>query len=659
MNSEFVVSIAGRRFDPLQAQSDDEPAARSPKAWIVQVTRPLTADQITRLRTTFGLRLTAYVPNLAYIERVSADTAMALRKDPAIRAVIRFEDGLSVSPEAPTTPTDDDDIAAFTILVFPDTDLDAARDALADLGGKLITVLDATVSGGEKSIRLNLDVHKLEAVGALPFVLWVEPVPTIVDDHSGVGTTLQPGTAGMIASIWEHGLHGEHQVIGILDNGPADLHHCFFIDGEGRPPGPDHRKIIQVRNANEQDPGSHATFVAGCAAGDDVGAPGSSPCRGGAYGAKLVLGNRRTLTIFDPSPAPMASTLFAELSAAHAAGAVIHSNSWHATPPGGGHATYDVTAADVDSFAWLNEDCLVLGSSGNSGEQQGPPGTAKNALCVSAATADPAAPSLGDGAPGLTADGRVKPDLMVVGCGVESALNGTTCRTGPRSACASSYATPLAAAAAALVRQYFLEGFHPTGFATPGDAFVPSGALLKAMLLHAAVPVETAAAYPSESTGWGLVRLAECLVFGAASPRRLQIWDLRNAAGLSTGQENAYMVEVLDGADRLKVTLAWTEPAPAVPGVGAATVNNLDLVVTSPDQTRYLGNVMVAGRSVSGGSPDVVNPVETVIIDAPAVGLWTVTVVATQVNVGNPGQGFALAVSGAIVAESSGGPGRT
>lgn len=647
MNPDFVVSIGGRRFDPLFSQADDEPAIGPPKAWIVQVVRSLTVEEMARLRATYGLLLTAFVPNLAYIERISAETVEGLRKDAAIRAVAPYDDDISVSPTTRMSRADDDDTGAFTIIAFPDTDLAAARGALTDLGAESITVLDATRTGGETSIRLILDVHQLAAVGALPFVKWIEPVPTIVDDDSGARAALQPGTAGMIETIWGHGLHGEQQVLGILDNGPADLDHCYFADGDGRPPGPDHRKILQVRNGHRSGPGSHATFVAGCAAGDDIGQPGNSPCRGGAYSAKLILGNRLDLTIFDPSPEPTASTMFAELSAAHAAGAVIHSNSWHSTPPGGGHATYDITASDVDSFTWLNEDCLVLGSSGNAGEQQGSPGTAKNAVCVSAATADAAAPSLGDGAVGPTADGRIKPDVLVVGCGVESALDGTACGTGLRSTCASSYATPLAAAAAALVRQYFVEGFHPTGLATPADALVPSGALLKAVLLHAAVPIGTVA-YPSDSTGWGLVRLADCLVFDADSPRRLRVWDVRNAAGLSTGQESNHPVEVQDGTDRLKVTLTWTDPAPAVPGVGTAMVNNLDLVVTGPDRTRFLGNVMKGGQSVPGGVPDAVNPVETVIVAAPATGTWTVTVVATQVNVGNPGQGFALVVSGAM-----------
>ena len=64
-------------------------------------------------------------------------------------------------------------------------------------------------------------------------------------------------------------------------------------------------------------------------------------------------------------------------------GATIHTNSWHDDTAGAGNpATYNQTAADVDTFTWNNEDHLVLGSAGNNGEEQGPPGTAKNAICV-------------------------------------------------------------------------------------------------------------------------------------------------------------------------------------------------------------------------------------------------------------------------------------
>jgi subtilisin family serine protease len=50
----------------------------------------------------------------------------------------------------------------------------------------------------------------------------------------------------------------------------------------------------------------------------------------------------------------------------------------------------------------------------------------------------------------------------------------------------TSMATPLTAGSAALVRQYFLDGFYPSGAATPESAFHPSGVLVKAVILGAA-----------------------------------------------------------------------------------------------------------------------------------------------------------------------------
>lgn len=43
--------------------------------------------------------------------------------------------------------------------------------------------------------------------------------------------------------------------------------------------------------------------------------------------------------------------------------------------------------------------------------------------------------------------------------------------------------TPVVAGAVALLRQYFMQGFYPTGAAVAGSAYTPSGPLLKAVLL--------------------------------------------------------------------------------------------------------------------------------------------------------------------------------
>lgn len=44
-------------------------------------------------------------------------------------------------------------------------------------------------------------------------------------------------------------------------------------------------------------------------------------------------------------------------------------------------------------------------------------------------------------------------------------------------------AAPIVAGSAALVRQYFIEGWYPTGAAVSSSGFIPSGALIKAVLL--------------------------------------------------------------------------------------------------------------------------------------------------------------------------------
>ena len=47
----------------------------------------------------------------------------------------------------------------------------------------------------------------------------------------------------------------------------------------------------------------------------------------------------------------------------------------------------------------------------------------------------------------------------------------------------TSMAAPVVAGAVALLRQYFVQGFYPTGVAAAASGFTPSGPLLKAVLL--------------------------------------------------------------------------------------------------------------------------------------------------------------------------------
>ena len=64
-------------------------------------------------------------------------------------------------------------------------------------------------------------------------------------------------------------------------------------------------------------------------------------------------------------------------------------------------------------------------------------------------------------------------------------------------------------------------------------------------------------------------------------------------------------------------------------------INNLDLRITSPSGDVYWGNSGLNGGiwSTAGGVADTINTVENVFIQDPAEGVWTVEVIAADVNV--------------------------
>ena len=247
-------------------------------------------------------------------------------------------------------------------------------------------------SAGRRSSASSRRIPSVIArIAAIPEVRVIDEVPEPSLDDANAAGTLQSGTPGT-RSVWDQGLHGEGQVIGVLDGNTLDMAHCFFQDPGMAAPGPAHRKVMAVRNAAGRPVGAHHTFVAGLAAGDDFNNPGTTMGRGSAYNARLVSGTTADIA---------SGSMLAELTAAAGAGATIHTNSWHDDDHGAGNpAPYNQTAVDVDTFTWDNEDHLVLGSAGNTGEEQGAPGTAKNAICCGAAQADPNEMNLGDGNPG-------------------------------------------------------------------------------------------------------------------------------------------------------------------------------------------------------------------------------------------------------------------
>jgi subtilisin-like proprotein convertase family protein len=175
----------------------------------------------------------------------------------------------------------------------------------------------------------------------------------------------------------------------------------------------------------------------------------------------------------------------------------------------------------------------------------------------------------------------------------------------------TSHSCPAVAGGAALVYQQFINnpayiGAHRT---PPGSA-PPSPAMVKAYLMNSARYMTGVGANDtlwSNSQGMGMMNLGTAFN-GVQRIIRDQVPADRFTA---TGQERVFTGTVVNGTAPFRVTLAWTD-APG-PTTGNAYLNDLDLEVTIGGNT-YRGNVFSGANSVTGGTADFRNNVESVFL---------------------------------------------
>tara|TARA_Y100001980_G_C14556130_1_gene346547 strand:- start:4539 stop:9119 length:4581 start_codon:yes stop_codon:yes gene_type:complete len=336
------------------------------------------------------------------------------------------------------------------------------------------------------------------------------------------------------------------------------------------------------------------------------------------------------------------------INSAYNAGARTHTNSWGNN---GGFGQYSSESRDVDDRANTydryysgGEGLTVLFAAGNDGPDSdtvSPPATAKNVVTVGMHQ------NRYQGAPdyimqgssrGPVDDGRIKPDVLAPGGYVWSCRAQEAADTGSASGSSTWYleytgtsmATPNAAGAAAMIREYLEEIALRES---------PQGALVKALLILGAEDVGSRD-IPNNNEGWGRVNLRNSL----APPDGQGVWVDDRSLLSATGNSKLYTFDIDQSGDQFKAVLSWSDEA-ASTWSSTQLVNNLNLEVTDPNGVTYLGNDFVNGRSTTGGSADSLNNVEVVLIDSAMVGTWTVEVIDVN-HGGSRGQPFALAVMG-------------
>jgi subtilisin family serine protease len=600
-----------------------------PGRHVLMLRGPMTPERRAELSRA-GVTLLAYLPLHAWIADLSRTTPQALRGVPFVAWAGEFRDEWKLEPElaagvrVPATPQRQAIAAQGRVVawvhLFADAGVDGVLRAIGDLRNARLTSRERVA--GAWMLGVELDRVDLPRVVALPDVQFVEEFPEYTLRSNQTLRWVVQSNVQNVTPLYDRGLIGTGQIIGVID-GRIAVNHCSFLDSVN-PVGPDHRKIHAYNTTFGYN--LHGTHVAATAAGDG-GTPGDT--RGVAYGARLV---------YNTYPDATESSMYERFELHTSQGAFVHTNSWGADWT----RQYDGGCRGIDSVSRDYQDILILHAISDSSQVTNPE-NAKNSLAVTASFNAPNQENWCIGGLGPTLDGRRKPEVAAPGCAIISASGSSGC--GTVALTGTSMSTPAVAGLAALVREYFVRGFYPSGAENPADAFLPSGQLLKATIVNSGVDMTGVAGYPNFREGWGRV-LADNALFFAGDASGLLVRDVRNDTPHALGTDDVASLSVAVGAGRpLKITLAYAD-APAEVNASYIPVNNLDLRAISPGGTIYLGNVFANGVSTPGGAADPLNNLEQVLLLAPEPGLWTIEVRGADVNVGM--QGYALVLTGDV-----------
>jgi len=333
---------------------------------------------------------------------------------------------------------------------------------------------------------------------------------------------------------------------------------------------------------------------------------------------------------------------------------------------------YSQDCQDVDAALSLHSDVLYVASSGNDGDSgSGPwrtvknPADCKNTLAVGASQSYGKAIKQRDLGPnymasfsarGPTADGRTKPDLVAPGYMINSAISDPTSPTNCAFAqwAGTSMAAPVVAGTAALIRQYFVEGWYPGGFRGSGDGFDPSGSLVKAVLMNGGqlmrgvqrVPngqIAQSTEFYDNSQGMGAINLMASLPLFRHNHINALVVNNDEIMRRATHTFDLDVTKCPSGSQSfLSVTLTWYDPAP-MSGCVNCLVNNLDLHVILPNGATQHPN----GRSL----PDQKNNAERVRLMTSQLGRYRVVVGAS--NLATQTQRYSLIATGCFNFDSN------
>ncbi|MGD1916069.1 MAG: S8 family serine peptidase [Phycisphaerales bacterium] len=594
-------------FDPTHFTPAIPMNLRSPGdagVYIVQLHERSNAASMDALRDA-GAHIGRFLPENAYIVRMGARIANVVRTLPEVRWVGAYHPAYKLDEpmlHALSLGASAGPPVRYSIqLLERGPNLQAAlSDAITRIGG--------TVHGGEPQgsrIEASLDLAQLVEVAHRPEVLFVDEKGAPEDDmdivrlFSGADLLHDLGFSG-------RGVRGE-----VLDAGLLADH----VDFRQRPP------IIHGSNGPIT---SHGTPVYGILFGDGTG---DARYRGMLPEAQGIFASYTELGLLGGLQTRYQHT--AELvDEAGPYRAVFQSNSWCDPRT----TDYPPISAQIGDIAILYDILLTPSQSPSGARPSRPQAWAKNIVSVGGIDHYRTLTRQDDshlaGSTGPAADGRIKPDLAHFYDSIE-----TTSGLGAREYTifnGTSASTPIVAGHFGILYQLWAEGVLGNEIVTTGEVFDsrPGAITAKAIMINTARPWALADDLQRRHQGWGAPD-----VWNLYSARdELFVVD-QSFSLLQPGDRASYTVDVGSLRGPLHITMAYLDPA-GNPASTVHRINDLDLVVLSPDGVPYRGN---SGMNDSlftqpRGRFDRVNTVENVFVQSATPGTWSVDVIARELN---------------------------
>ncbi|GGJ75113.1 hypothetical protein GCM10010123_01360 [Pilimelia anulata] len=335
-----------------------------------------------------GITVDGYLPDHAYLVRMTAGQADRVAAGARVRAVVRF------APEWKRSAAATDGARLYTVALAGDADPAAVRAAAAAAG--------AVAAGSGRTLLVAATGAQIGALGRREDVTGIDAYAMMrTRNESAVFTTMRGQPAA------DRGYDGSTQIAAVADTGFGT-----GVAATAHPGVPaDRIRVIRdwptadIANCRVADPDGPRDVDSGHGTHTATSVVGGGDARGigraAAHRAQLVFQAVQDWV----KPLGACANAFAEgyhlgglptdiralFAQAHADGARVHSNSWG----GPRNGVYEDNAAGVDDFVARHRDMTITFAAGNGGQDAdrngvvdpdsvGAPATAKNAIAVGA-----------------------------------------------------------------------------------------------------------------------------------------------------------------------------------------------------------------------------------------------------------------------------------